>query len=128
MTELDIKIKDIFIKLVNSGTKYLKEVSHYHNKMIYNINGLEITLYMTNSNQNNEYTSVMDFFKGGLTCWFDYAKEFSEDTTKFVLVIGSKPYFVSKFHRIEKAEILSKIEATINEYEESILNKISEEL
>lgn len=129
MSELDIKIKNIFTKLINSGTKYLTKISIFCRELEYNINGTSVLIQarLFDRIRDNNYTTFDDVFYRTNTEYSMINKSF-EENCRFYIVIDNKYYNVLPISRTERAQIIDKIEATIMKYEESILNKISEEL
>lgn len=98
MNELDKKILELFRYLIASGTKHLGKINYKDCKLHYKVSGKEISLKV------------------------------SECDLGFGLTIEGKTYTVPKLQRVEQAQVLDRIEATLEEKESDILDSVLDEL
>lgn len=129
MIELDNKVKDIFKGLVNSGTKYLKQV--VGNTLTYKISSQKIIVSVSKHKRDtvletNKYTNIEKLARIP-----DYLMLCpSGDCIYFVLSIDgiANHYTIHGLDRVEEAQILNKLDQTLQEFENDSLNRILSEL
>lgn len=129
MIELDNKVKSIFKGLVNSGTKYLKSVSS--SMLIYKIGNQKITLLTGRRSRDtvsetNQYLTI-DRLSNFNTYFYNLGG--IGDCIYFTLSIDGVDYYViNGLDRVEEAQILNKLDQTLQEFENDSLNRILSEL
>ena len=134
MNELDKKILELFRYLVASGTKHLGKIDYKGCKLHYKVSGKEISLNIYHLRKEEEEKpnsySTLDIFSGGplyMPIYWNILKA-SECELSFHLTIEGKTYTVPKLQRVEQAQVLDRIEATLEEKESDILNSVLDEL
>lgn len=129
MIELDNKVKDIFKGLVNSGTKYLKQV--VGNTLTYKICSQKIIVSVLKHKRDtvletNKYTNIEKLAK--VPAYLMLYQ--SGDCIYFALSIDgiANNYIVHGLDRVEEAQILNKLDQTLQEFEDNALNCVLSEL
>lgn len=135
MNELDKKILELFRYIIDSGTKHLRNINYGKHELRYIVNGKEITLRMHQYVKDREvtpntYSTIGSVFNSDKWCvfqLFEFAKT-SESEVGYKLTIEGKSYMVPKLQRVEQAQVLDRIEATLEEKESDILNSVLDEI
>lgn len=135
MNELDRKILELFRYLIGSGTKHLRKINYKEHKLRYVVNCKEITLSLhqyvvgreVKPNAYSTIGSVFDSIGWSIFPLFEFDKT-NESEIGYELTIEEKTYTVPKLPRVEQAQVLDRIEATLEEKESEILNSILDEL
>lgn len=135
MNELDKKILELFRYLIGSGTKHLRSIDYKEHKLRYIVNCKEITLHLKQYVKDREVKpntystigSVFDPTKWRMLPWYEFGN-ISESEVGYELIIEGKTYTVPKLQRVEQAQVLDRIEATLEEKESDILNSVLDEL
>lgn len=134
MNELDKKILELFRYLIASGTKHLGKINYKDCKLHYKVSGKEISLniyYLVKGEDEkpNSYSTIEIFSRGHfyMPMYWDILKV-SECDLGFGLTIEGKTYTVPKLQRVEQAQVLDRIEATLEEKESDILDSVLDEL
>lgn len=135
MNELDKKILELFRYLIGSGTKHLRNINYGKHELRYIVNCKEITLHLyqyvrdreVKPNTYSTIGSVFDSTKWRMFPWFEFDKT-NESEVGYELTIEGKTYTVPKLQRVEQAQVLDRIEATLEEKESDILNSVLDEL
>lgn len=131
MNELDIKIHDLFLNLVNSETKYIVRVDYKSHNINYRINGKDVILSAFTKSEKDKYvensfSSVSTLYKRER--WLDWSWEILHcDSTmglEFVITINSKQYRVYGLSRIEYARALDSLDKAIKDWEEDQISEV----
>ena len=137
MNELDKKVLEIFRYLINTGTEYLSKIDYKNHKLLYKVNGKEVSLNMYHITKgkdkinSNSYSTLDTFSKNYITSFLPYWNGIintSEGELYFSLTIEEKTYNIPELTRVDKAETLDKIEAILEKKESEILDSVLDEL
>ena len=136
MNELDKKILELLHCLINTGTKYLSRIDYKNHKLLYKVNGKEVSLNMYHATKgkdkinSNSYSTLDTFSNTYITDFLSYWDiiNTSEDELYFSLTIEEKTYNIPELTRVDKAETLDKIEAILEKKESEILDSVLNEL
>ena len=136
MNELDKKVLELFRYLINTGTEYLSRIDYKNHKLLYKVNGKEVSLNMYHATKgkdkinSNSYSTLDTFSNTYITDFLSYWDiiNTSEDELYFSLTIEEKTYNIPELTRVDKAETLDKIEAILEKKESEILDSVLNEL
>lgn len=128
--ELDKKILELFRFLISSGTKYLDHIDYIGKTLVYTVNSKVISLNPRKTLVGKEvapnlYSTADNIAEGFLKpfLWVTLDSE-SGNTyeTVYEIVLEGKCYRVPKLSRLEQAQTLDRIDATLKERELEILD------
>ena len=136
MNELDKKILELLHCLINTGTKYLSRIDYKNHKLLYKVDGKEVSLNMYYTIQGkdkinpNSYSTLDTFSNTYITGFLPYwdIMSTSEGELYFSLTIEEKTYNIPELTRVEQAQTLDKIEAILEKKESEILDSVLNEL
>ena len=133
MNKLDQKILELFRYLINTGTKYLSRIDYKNHKLLYKVDGKEVSLnmYHTTKGKNeinpNSYSTLDTFSKNyimSFSPYWDVIINTSEGELYFSLTIEEKTYNIPELTRVEQAQTLDKIESILEKKESEILDSV----
>lgn len=136
MNELDKKILELLHCLINTGTKYLSRIDYKNHKLLYKVDGKEVSLNMyytikgNNKINPNSYSTLDTFSKNYIMSFSPYWDiiSTSEGELYFSLTIEEKTYNIPELTRVEQAQTLDKIESILEKKESEILDSVLNEL
>lgn len=135
MNNLDKKILELFQYLINSGTKYLREINYSDCKLIYTVGDKRVSIKICTfckdvEQKPNSYTTVGSMGRSNWYCGpiFSVLSSVDEGKIGYKLNVEGKIYIVPKLQRAEHAYVLDRLEAILEEKESEILNSVLDEL
>lgn len=129
MNELDLKIHDLFINLVNSKTEYLNKIDYGSRSLIYKIDNNKITLKAyTKSDKvkhkENSFSDTTSLFRNCISYSWDILWCDPNNGVDFIIDINDKYYEVNGLSRVEYAMSLDALDETIRTFEDSQLEGV----
>lgn len=130
MNELDPRIHDLFINLVNSKTKYLTKIDYNRNSLVYKINNKEVTLKAytksdKDEHKENSFSDATKIFKNCIIHYYDVFWCDPKNGMDFVIYINDKHYDVNCLSRIEYAKAFDTLDETIRSWEDRQIEEVS---
>ena len=138
MNTLDHQIKNLFITLVNSNTKYLAKIDYINSEIIYRIPGHIIKLRGGRSftkeeeqpeNKFSDFENLSGWHRALAYCNFEWKVLTNSNPIKaFQLIIDGKNYTVVGLSRAELANALDLLDDTISNFEAGVLQEVTQNL
>lgn len=132
MYTLNDRISEIFDNIIESGTKFISQINYSDHSIVYDMNGLEVILRITNwvkgkEPWDNHFSTVEEVLERKHSFFYPLCIEIdsgSKHSLVFELKIAGKHYYIPELSRSKKAQVLDSIEKTIEAYESTILDKL----